>query len=206
MYVGVSQVFIRFYGCNLNCSFCDTKTFKFQQMTLKEVLENIYYYKDYHSISLTGGEPLLQIDFVKKLVKALKDENRRIYLETNGTLAANLEKVIDYVDIIAMDFKLPTSTHCKSLFNEHKEFLKVALAKKVFAKAVICKSTQLSDLSKAISLVANLNEDIPLVLQPNFFEADRSLNYKLVHFLSFARKYLSCVEIKDQLHKIANWR
>ena len=69
IYAGRKQVFIRFYGCNLGCRYCDTQPLTFTEMDLEEVLSTISVFKNYHSISLTGGEPLQQIDFLQVLLK-----------------------------------------------------------------------------------------------------------------------------------------
>lgn len=163
---GKEQVFVRFYGCGLDCSFCDTKLEFYEEKTVEEVLESISRYSNYHSISLTGGEPLLQIDFLTDLCQELKVRCKTIYLETNGILHNNLKRVIDYIDVIAMDFKLPSSTQQKDLWNEHKKFLEIARAKEVFVKAVIGKYTVMDDIAKSIALIKELKPDLHFVLQP----------------------------------------
>jgi len=132
LYQGKDQLFVRFFGCNLDCSFCDTKLSSYKQLSLDELLGQIATFSDYHSLSLTGGEPLLQIDFLKELVEQLKKDGKIVYLETNGSLYQNLTRVIDNIDIIAMDFKLSSSTGMKDFWFEHREFLKVAKTREVF--------------------------------------------------------------------------
>ena len=65
--VGYKQLFIRFCGCNLNCNYCDTDfELNFSKdFSAEEILEVINKNTDCHSVSLTGGEPLLQVDFIK---------------------------------------------------------------------------------------------------------------------------------------------
>ena len=200
IYQGVKQVFVRFFGCNLSCSFCDTKQSFYEEKTLGEVIEGILTHKDYHSISLTGGEPLLQIDFLKELAKFLKKESRIIYLETNGILCGHLEEILDYTDIIAMDFKLPSSTKMRSFWKEHKEFLKVALRKEVFAKAVIGKATLTEDIRKAIEVIKTVKKDLFFILQPqNPFED--LLEAKLINFEKICREQNINARVIAQLHK-----
>jgi len=78
IYQGESQVFVRFFGCNLNCQFCDTKLTSYRELTLDELLGQINSFSDYHSISLTGGEPLLQAYFLEKLAEQLKLDGKTI--------------------------------------------------------------------------------------------------------------------------------
>jgi organic radical activating enzyme len=202
IYQGVFQVFVRFFGCNLNCTFCDTRLNFYQEFDLDTLLKRIFSYTDYYSISLTGGEPLLQIDFLRELVKILKKKNKLIYLETNGTLPSHLEEIIDFLDIISMDFKLPSSTQGDSFWERHRRFLKIALKKEVFVKAVICKNTTLEDIKKSLSLLKEMKREIYFILQPNFFQNDEELKKKMSYFLSFCKKEYKKVEIRKQLHKI----
>ncbi|MCM8792335.1 MAG: 7-carboxy-7-deazaguanine synthase QueE [Candidatus Omnitrophica bacterium] len=204
VYQGIRQLFIRFYGCNLTCKFCDTRLKSYQEYDLDRLIKKINSFKGkYHSLCLTGGEPLLQVDFLKELLPKLKI---RIYLETNGTLSKELNKVIDMIEIVSMDIKLPSSTGLKGLWNEHKKFLKSALKKEVFVKTVICSSTELRDLKEAVRLIKNFNKDIPFILQPNSFEIKRELIKKLIDFQEYSINYLSSVRIIPQINKFLKLR
>jgi len=201
LYQAKTQVFIRFFGCNLNCSFCDTKLDFYKYMTVDEILKSIEIYKDYHSISLTGGEPLLvEISFLKELCYRLKENSKIIYLETNGVIYKNLEALIDYVDIISMDFKLPSSTGLKAFWREHKKFLEIAQKKEVFIKAVICKDTNSYDIIKSIEIIKSVNPKIYFILQPQNPYEDL-LNDKLRYFENLCSKNNINVKIVYQLHK-----
>ena len=120
-YIGVNQLFIRFSSCNLHCEYCDTD-FKtdLKEYNIEDLLCEINKYENIHSVSLTGGEPLIESDFLYEL---LKNVNKKIYLETNGTLYENLKKVIDYIDIVSMDIKLPSTTKMKPHWEEHAKFI-----------------------------------------------------------------------------------
>lgn len=154
----------------------------------------------YHSISLTGGEPLLQKDFLNELLPLIRPLSIKIYLETNGILFKELSAVINYLDIIAMDIKLPSSTGLGDFWDEHKRFLEIVSKKKVFIKIVISNSTELGDLKKAIDLVDSFNKDIPFVLQPNSFEINEKLMIKVRDFQRFCLNTLSDVRIIPQMH------
>ncbi len=166
LYQGLDQVFVRFFGCNLGCSFCDTKLDFYQKKTAPALLNEIDSFSDYHSLSITGGEPLLQIEFLKDLLKLIRKRKQKVYLETNGTLPENLEKVINYTDIIAMDFKLPSSTGLESFWDKHQEFLGIAKGKKTFIKAVVNTTTIVGDIYKMIEIIKGVAKKTTLVLQP----------------------------------------
>jgi len=56
LYLGEKQIFVRFFGCNLNCNFCDTRPDRFMEYEPQELFKEIELYQDkYHSISFTGG-------------------------------------------------------------------------------------------------------------------------------------------------------
>ena len=203
-YLGQEQCFIRFYGCNLNCDFCDTKLYDFKEYTSGELidkLKEIIGQKNIKTISITGGEPLLQRDFLLEFLPKLKAEGFNNYLETNGVLYDELFDIIDYVDIVSMDIKLPSSTKQKSFWLEHKKFLDTAKDKDVFVKSIICLDTILGDFKKAVSLVSQINPEITFVLQPNSNHLGRNLADKLQEFRKWAKDHLSDVRVIPQLHK-----
>ncbi|MDD5583838.1 MAG: 7-carboxy-7-deazaguanine synthase QueE [Candidatus Omnitrophica bacterium] len=200
IYQGVEQVFVRFFGCNLACAYCDTRVFCHEEKTLEELMQQITAYGDYHSVSFTGGEPLLQAAFLKEALKSLKRLNKITYLETNGVLYNALWEVIEYCDIISMDFKLPSSTLERALWDEHREFLKVAKTKEVFVKAVIGKDTQLYDITKSIEIIKAVSPKTTFILQPQHpFEEE--LAEKLAVFEKICQEHGITVEIVSQLHK-----
>ena len=205
VYQGLRQLFIRLYGCNLSCEFCDTRLDSYEELETNDLLNRIDEFgENFHSFSFTGGEPLLQADFLKELIPSLKikQPNFKIYLETNGTLAKELNKIIDFIDIIAMDIKLPSSTGSEGHWQEHREFLDIACAKEVFIKTVICNSTDIADVKIAVDLLREIDKDMPLVLQPNYFQIGYSLGKKIDDFKRLSSEYLSDVRILPQLHKI----
>jgi len=203
LYVGEKQIFVRFFGCNLACRYCDTKLTRFKEYEPKELFEEIKARNDdHHSISFTGGEPLLHNKFLKELLKLTKTSGFRNYLETNGTLPGELENVIEDVDIVAMDAKLPSSTGMGDFWEAHEKFLRIASSREVFIKAIICSSTKEEDLRLTLEMIKNVNKTAVLVLQPNAFERDEFLVKKMEDFrdICFQERISTC--IIPQLHKI----
>ncbi|MCF7907535.1 MAG: 7-carboxy-7-deazaguanine synthase QueE [Candidatus Omnitrophica bacterium] len=201
LYQGQAQVFVRFFGCNLTCRFCDTKLDSYQEFSIDELMSKIAFFDNYHSVSLTGGEPLVQVEFLRELSQRLKKAGKLVYLETNGTLYQNLKQVIDSIDIVAMDFKLPSSTESKDFWFMHREFLKVAQTKEVFIKAVIGKASRVEDLRIALAVIKEVNKDLLFVLQPeNPYEEE--LKGKLNYFEKVCKERNINLSVVSQLHKI----
>lgn len=107
---GELAVFIRFMGCNLRCSYCDT-TYSFINPTYNEesIDEILDYIKKQNvkNITLTGGEPLIQKD-INELIKVLIDNNYNVEIETNGSI--NINNFVNSKNVsYTLDYKLPTS-------------------------------------------------------------------------------------------------
>jgi pyruvate-formate lyase-activating enzyme len=122
-------------------------------------------------------------------------------LETNGTLAGELEDVIDYLDIIAMDLKLPSSTGMFNLWGMHRRFLKIASRKEVFLKAIISLATKEEDLREALALIKDIYKSSVLVLQPNTYEGQEELKEKLESFKNICSQENVSTCIIPQIHK-----
>jgi len=187
LFVGCRQVFVRLAGCNISCQYCDTpESFTvpanarietrageriFQEVpnpvslyTIVSAIENLCL-SPHHSISLTGGEPLLHPDAISA-ISSLRSTHTRIYLETNGTLPEALSRVVRDVDIISMDFKLPSAMQGKSYWREHADFLRIAAQREVFVKVVLSGETMQAEVEQTIQLIMDIDAAIPLILQP----------------------------------------
>ena len=86
---GQAAVFIRFSGCNLHCTFCDTDFTEYTPMTLDDIVRHLADFPSPQSTGvslwciLTGGEPSLQVD--DELVGRLHQLGYRVAMESNGT-------------------------------------------------------------------------------------------------------------------------
>lgn len=203
-YIGYRQLFIRFCGCNLLCDYCDTEFDKGEEYTPLELLEKVktFNLKHIHSISLTGGEPLLHYEFLKEFLPLLKETETKIYLETNGTLPNPLKHIIDYTDIISMDFKLNSSGKIGDMYAKHNEFLEISKnsQKQVFAKLVFDETIQDFEINETTKLAQKY--DIELILQPKMNGNKISVSHdKIVEvFNKFTDKYPK-TRLIGQVHK-----
>ena len=167
-----------------------------------------------HSIALVftrhslvqHGEPLLQKDFIQEFIPHLKKNRMQVYLETNGIFYNELESLINDVDIVAMDIKLPSSTQCRSYWREHEEFLKIAKQKDVFIKAVVTSDTKEDDIKHCVDLVSRIDREIVFFLQPNHFEVKNGALQQCLLFQDYCARYLKDVRILPQVHKFIKMR
>jgi 7-carboxy-7-deazaguanine synthase len=97
-YIGTPATFLRLYGCNLNCQWCDTDISTYEMLSVDDVAEILMTQMEFNNINLlviTGGEPTLQMEEIKRLIKELP-EDIKIQLETNGSIFEYLPE-IEYV-------------------------------------------------------------------------------------------------------------
>ncbi len=188
-HVGRRHIFVRFFACNLRCTYCDTPeslsgsppallehtpgagdfTWRDNPLSLEDVAGvalNLAT-EPHDAVSLTGGEPLLQVGFLCLLIPRLREAGLRIYLETNGTLPGRLARVISLVDTVAMDLKLPqTLQDGRDWSADHAEFLRIALAREVFCKMVLPPSPDLTQVRRMAETVASVSRDVTFIIQP----------------------------------------
>ena len=174
--IGRPEIFVRLAGCNLRCKWCDTKYAlkNGKELGIKEVLREVSKYLC-KSISITGGEPLLQRKELLELVKKLKELDYWIQINTNGTILD--EEIFSLVDLITMDFKCPSSgmksdlealKKTKDLFGYKSQFKFIVSDEEDYQYA---KDIVLTSLSGKINII----------FQPEW--ANRKFAKKLVEFV-----------------------
>ena len=113
-------------GCNLKCKYCQNRdTWDINlgsAYTVKEVIEKIMRYKNYMvasngGVTLSGGEPLLQQDFVISLFQELKKQNISTCIDTSGMfgITNKIKQIVDLTDIFLLDIKSINDETCKYL-------------------------------------------------------------------------------------------
>jgi organic radical activating enzyme len=201
IYNGEKHLFVRFCKCNLNCKYCDTDfssddSFEYSIDELYNKIKDI----NCEAISFTGGEPLMEAQFLYNFLKKYKiNLNKKIYLETNGTLYNELEKLIDYIDIVSMDIKLKSSTGQENRFCDNEKFLDISSKKEVFIKVVFDNKIEDSEILNIIDISKKYNTKI--ILQPKMpMESDLAM---INIFDKFYNLY-SNVRLIPQIHKFLN--
>ena len=164
-FAGYKQLFIRFCNCNLKCIYCDTDFLAGEPYTPQELYKKItaeYNIHTFHSISLTGGEPLLSAEFLMEFLPLVKQKTK-IYLETNATMPDKLIMLKNYIDIISADIKLKSAAGFDTI-HLHRKFFEHCRGIETFAKIVFDENITETEIQDCCNLGREFN--IALVLQP----------------------------------------
>ena len=121
-------------GCALHCKYCHNRdTWDLNAgkiITIDEVINKVQRYIDYITpsgggITVTGGEPLLQVKSLIPLFKRLKELNIHTTLDTSGmfNITDDIKELLSYTDLVLLDIKHINSNKCKDLvgFSNEKE-------------------------------------------------------------------------------------
>ena len=209
--VGIPMTFVRFLGCNLSCAYCDTPAsrtrgspFLYDNRSRENpiALVDLLNLITESEVALTGGEPLLQPEFVYGLASALKNVGRTVYLETNGTLPEAMAKVVSVTNWVAMDIKVPSATGSPTGWDAAERFLAIACQNQVFVKITIDDNVLPQELNRISSIIAGVDRNIPLVIQPIF---GRPVG-KLRDIQNLLRQRIPDVRIIPQIHKYLGLR
>lgn len=118
-------------GCHLKCKYCHNRdTWDINggsYKSLEDIFEKIMNYKNYiqpnGGITVTGGEPLLQVKFLIELFKKLKKENIHTCIDTSGmvTLTDDIKHLLSLTDLVLLDIKHINTEKCKNLVGFYNE-------------------------------------------------------------------------------------
>lgn len=173
-------------GCPLRCQYChnpDTwQTNTNKLMTVDEIMQKYDGVKEFvlsGGITVTGGEPLLQIDFVTELFKVAKNHGIHTALDTSGITfnpenTENINKLLKYTDLVLLDIKhIDDEEHKKLTGASNKNILAFAqyLSEKqipVWIRHVVVKDITLNEkyLKELGKFLATLNNIKALDILP----------------------------------------
>lgn len=224
-YVGYRQIFVRFPKCNLECIYCDTpkewnaskkcmveskagsgEFIDFDNPLSTEQLRGIIkLYEHAHSVSLTGGEPLLYAKFIKDL----KPSKFPLYLESNMTLPDGAKDLKDVVRYVSGDFKLESQCDFKGRYEKYfndtaRSFsiLRHTSFRDCFCKVIVSGDIKKEEMLHAVDQVKDCITE--LILQPvtpvNGVQA--ATPKQLMELQDAAMDMVETVRIIPQTHKM----
>jgi 7-carboxy-7-deazaguanine synthase len=219
--IGTKTLFIRMAGCHLGCIWCDTgyalplnsgKEYTLghvKDMISKELRPNTY------KANFTGGEPLLQHYAVADLARFIKDKGLKTYLESSCFDSHRFEKVLPFIDICKIEFKMRDSKavdserHDRLLINERECLdLSIECSKTTYIKIIVTASSSIGEFRNLLQDVFTHIETRDLagfIIQPSSAMDEPSLE-KLLMFYDAAYPIYHNVRIIPQLHKLMGVR
>lgn len=165
--------------CEIYCTF-GARQIVGKKYTVEEVFnevmkDKIFYEQSNGGVTVSGGEPLIQIEFVEELLKRLKDENIHTAVDTSGAVKfENLERVTKYTDLFLYDLKIMDDT-------KHKEF--IGASNKIILENLRKLSEIHDNINLRMPIINGVNEDIEHIEETISFI--KGLNIKRVNLLPY---------------------
>ncbi len=218
---GTKTMFVRLAGCPLKCRWCDTtyaipmdsgadySIDEVKALIARELQPNTY------KVNFTGGEPLVQHEAVIELAKFVREKGLRTYLESACHDSSRFSKVLPFIDICKIEFKMRDSgvvdkKSYPALLKSELECLKMAVqgGKKPYIKVVVTNSSDLEEFKELVSkifTVANPVDIAGFIIQPSF-DTDEPVLDRLLAFYDAVYPSYEHVRIVPQLHKFIGAR
>lgn len=212
---GELTTFIRLYGCNLRCGFCDTKysynqesdELPYKEMSIEEIIRECDKYNT-DNITLTGGEPLIHLD-VKYLLRILSESGYNVNVETNGSVSIKQYYNEDgthaqgYENVwFTIDYKSPSSGMQDRMLMDNFDVMKYNYQDVVY-KFVVGNEKDLDVANNIINtkILTNINRNNLIYISPIFgdIEPKAIVEYMQKHDLFDSKTPIRC---QIQLHKV----
>lgn len=221
VFAGTKTMFVRLSGCPLKCHWCDTAYAipmdsgnDFSISEVKEMIASQLQPSTY-KVNFTGGEPLVQHEAVIEMAKFVRQRGIKTYLESACHDSLRFAKVLPFIDICKIEFKLRDSRvvdekSYPALLKSEFECLKkaVAASKKPFIKIVVTNSSDLQEFGDIVTRVFRIAEpkDIAgFIIQPSY-QTDEPVLDRLFAFYDSVFPFYPQVRVIPQLHKFIGAR
>lgn len=201
---GAPTVFIRLFGCNLNCTYCDSvyacknehDVIGFSDKTVNEIIQAVEEFEPCRCVTLTGGEPLIHKN-AEILVAELRARGYWVNIETNGSidlshfLSNQVDKkgAMDY--FFTMDWKSVSSGEADKMLKSNLELLETTDV----LKFVVGSQEDLDQMQSVLD--ANPDIDAQIYVSPIWGKIEPA---DIVEYI--LRNQLVYVKVQVQLHKI----
>ena len=203
-------------GCKLRCKYCHNPEMWKQtepNYTAEELVKKIIRYKTYYKrnnggVTFSGGEPLLQTQFLLEVFKLLKKEDIHITLDTSGVGNGNYDEILSYVDLVLFDIKHTTNEGYKDITgitnNESQIFInalnksnKPVIIRQVIVPGIMDNDEYLYGLKEEIKKIKNIKsiEFLP-------YHTLGSNKYQELN-IDYPYKHLNAMD-KDECNKLYN--
>jgi organic radical activating enzyme len=226
-HVGRRQLFVRFAGCPLRCRWCDTPESLVPVARCRvlgpdgekalanplspesleaEVQELVATAPRLHALAVTGGEPVAQASFLDAWLGSRRD-GLPVLLETAAIQPSQLARVLPHVAIVSLDVKCPSNTGERSLLDEHRACLELAVGggRDVYVKMPVDEGTDPADVEAGARLVADVDPGVPLFLTPLTPPDGARLTIEpatLERLHALASRHHPDVRVLAQMHKV----
>jgi 7-carboxy-7-deazaguanine synthase len=227
---GQRHLFVRFAGCNIRCRWCDTPDSLVKVATCRvdypsgdhEVLANplsIGELSDVVSrfvredpsiamVAITGGEPMVQGTFLAAWLEEAPP-GVPCLLETNALLTTALDDVLEGIEVVSADVKLPSNSGEDEFWDRHRRFLEACRGTEVYVKIPVDEGTSPADVVRAAALVAEAAPGAILFVQPLTDPVTTGWCISVKHLEDLAA--VASAEVRDtrvlpQIHKLVGVR
>jgi organic radical activating enzyme len=227
LHAGRRQLFVRLGGCPLRCRYCDTPASLVPTPTCRILGPDGAFERPnpltpaaldaattalaaaappLAALAVTGGEPLLQADFLAAWLPA-RALGLPVLLETAGILPLRLARVLPWVAIVSLDVKCPSNTGERARWDEHAACLAAAVGggRDVYVKMPVDETTAPGDVERGARLVAGAGPCVPLFLTPLTEPVTPRLTISagtLERLHALASRHHPDVRVLPQLHKV----
>lgn len=209
---GTPSLVIFLAGCPFRCPYCHNPELieGGKNTPLKDIYKKILESKGLvDALVISGGEPLLQIDEIEKILEFAKSQNFKTKLDTNGYQPKYIDRIKELVDYVALDVKVPFEKY-EGIFGfdgaKVQETMNILSKSKIFLE---CRTTYVPGLLKPddiIMIASEIQCDLyviqqfrnKMVLDPKFKDVNPPSPSTLRDIAKKAKKYCENVKIRTQ--------